>query len=130
MYLDPVVEFEDVHTQPMSFNVEEDDMDVSSFPAMALKDANQLISMMTTGSSNDFSMEVDEDKSEMASSENFNLNDVQGTSDNADSDAILDNFLEQCHPSKRVAPSCPKSKQPAYQEIATVSDSFDDNDGK
>ena len=98
----------------MSFNVEEDDMDVFDFPAMALKDANQLISMMTTGSSDDFSMEVDEDKSKMASSENFNLDDVQGTSDNVDSDAILDNFLEQCHPSKHVVPSRPKSKQPAY----------------
>ncbi|KAF8550140.1 hypothetical protein OG21DRAFT_1525349 [Imleria badia] len=124
-YLDSIAEFDEVYG-PSTFDEDNEDMDIPASPTEALRSADQLLSVMTTGTSEPEYMDIDEGQSEM-SSENFNLEDVQSTSNDEDkSDAALDNLLQQRRPSKpvvTVAPqACRKQKQQTAKKIVISDD--------
>ncbi|KAF8549311.1 hypothetical protein OG21DRAFT_1525887 [Imleria badia] len=112
-YLNSITEFDDSYS-PVTFDEDDEDanMDIPMFPMEALRNADHLLSVMTTGTSKPeyTTMDVDEGQSEM-SSENFNLEDIQDTSNNDDdSDIALDDLLQQrCPSSKPVVAAVPQA---------------------
>ncbi|KAI9573342.1 hypothetical protein HD554DRAFT_2167603 [Boletus coccyginus] len=122
VYLDSITEFDEVYG-PMTFDEDdEDDVDIPVFPTEALRSADQLLSVMTTGTSEVDYMDVDDGQSEM-SSENFNLEDIQDTSNDEDSDVALNDLLQQHRPSKPVAATasqaCRKQKKQTSKKVTT-----------
>ncbi|KAI9572026.1 hypothetical protein HD554DRAFT_2168276 [Boletus coccyginus] len=124
-YLDSITEFDEVYG-PMTFDKDdEDDVDIPAFPTEALRSADQLLSVVTTGTSEVDYMDVDDGQSEM-SNENFNLEDIQDTSNDKDSDVALNDLLQQRRPSKPVvvaAPqACRKQKKQTSKKVTTSDD--------
>ena len=123
-YLDSIAEFDEVYG-PTTFDEDDKDVDIPASPMEALRGADQLLSVMTAGTSEPEYMDIDEGQSEI-SSENFNLEDIQGTSDEDESDAALDNLLQQRRPSRPVAAvapqACRKQKQQTTKKVVVSDD--------
>ncbi|KAI9569504.1 hypothetical protein HD554DRAFT_2250489 [Boletus coccyginus] len=98
------------------------------FPAEAIRSADQLLSVMTTGTSEPECMDLDDEGQSEMSSENFNLDDVQGSSNDEDSDIALDNLLHQRRPSKPVAAAAPQARRKHKQQTAKTAATSDDDD--
>ncbi|KAI9454840.1 hypothetical protein HD554DRAFT_2331680 [Boletus coccyginus] len=98
------------------------------FPAEAIRSADQLLSVMTTGTSEPECMDLDDEGQSEMSSENFNLDDVQGSSNDEDSDIALDNLLHQRRPSKPVAAAAPQACRKHKQQTAKTAATSDDDD--
>ncbi|KAI9567059.1 hypothetical protein HD554DRAFT_2039758 [Boletus coccyginus] len=97
-YLDSITKFDEAYS-PATFNEDDEDVDIPAFPTETLRSADQLLSIIIMGMSEVEYMDVDDSQSEM-SSENFNLEDIQDTSNNEDSDVALNDLFQQHHPSK------------------------------
>ncbi|KAI9464329.1 hypothetical protein HD554DRAFT_2330052 [Boletus coccyginus] len=98
------------------------------FPAEAIKSADQLLSVMTTGTSEPECMDLNDDGQSEMSSKNFNLDDVQGSSNDEDSDIALDNLLHQRRPSKPVAAAAPQACRKHKQQTAKTAATSNDDD--
>ncbi|KAI9459620.1 hypothetical protein HD554DRAFT_2330919 [Boletus coccyginus] len=103
-------------------------MDIPMFPAEAIRSANQLLSVMTTGTSEPECMDLDDEGQSEMSSENFNLDDIQGSSNDEDSDIALNNLLHQRRPSKPVAAAVPQACRKHKQQTAKTAATSDDDD--
>ncbi|KAG6377588.1 hypothetical protein JVT61DRAFT_13029 [Boletus reticuloceps] len=129
-YLNPVAELDNSDHDPMTFDEDEEDTDLLAPPMEVLSDANQFMSVMTTGTSEPEYMDVNDGQSEI-SSENFDLEDVNSMSSDEDkSDAVSDDLLQQRRPSKHMAAvppqACRKQKQQITKKvIASDDDTFE-----
>ncbi|KAI9455392.1 hypothetical protein HD554DRAFT_2178494 [Boletus coccyginus] len=99
-YLDSITKFDEAYSLA-TFNKDDEDVNIPVFPTEVLRSADQLLSIMTMRMSEVEYMNVDDGQSEM-SSRNFNLEDIQDTSNDEDSDVALNDLLQQHHPSKPV----------------------------
>ncbi|KAI9566566.1 hypothetical protein HD554DRAFT_2274127 [Boletus coccyginus] len=140
-YLDSIAELDEAYGPttfnedneaygPTTFNEDDEDMDIPMFPAEAIRSADQLLSVMTTGTSEPECMDLDDEGQSEMSSENFNLDDVQGSSNDEDSDIALDNLLHQRRPSKPVAAAAPQARRKHKQQTAKTAATSDDDDGR
>lgn len=128
-YLDSIAELDEAYG-PTTFDEDDEDMDIPMFPAEAIRSADQLLSVMTTGTSEPECMDLNDEGQSETSSENFNLDDVQGSSNDEDSDIALDNLLHQRRPSKPVAAAAPQARRKHKQQTAKTAATSDDDDGK
>ncbi|KAI9568347.1 hypothetical protein HD554DRAFT_2172429 [Boletus coccyginus] len=125
-YLDSITKFDEVYGPTTFDEDDEDNVDIPAFPTEALRSADQLLSVMTTGTSevNYVGFRIPY-LSEM-SSKNFNLEDIQDTSNDKDSDVALNDLLQQCRPSKPVAATAPqacrKQKKQTSKKVTTSDD--------
>ncbi|KAG6378225.1 hypothetical protein JVT61DRAFT_13924 [Boletus reticuloceps] len=125
-YLNPVAELDNSDHDPMTFDEDEEDTDLLAPPMEVLSDANQFMSVMTTGTSEPEYMDVNDGQSEI-SSENFDLEDVNSMSSDEDkSDAVSDDLLQQHRPSKHMAAvppqACRKQKQQITKKVIASDD--------